>query len=341
MTRLAQKMILDVDTGVDDALALLTALSDPLVDLLAVSCVSGNTDVDQVVDNTLKVLEIAGGTEIPVARGASRPLIEERRHAEHFHGSDGMGDLGLSLSARRPVDRPAIEFVRQLLIDSGESSVILVCLGPLTNIALLLRAHPEVKSGIDRIVMMGGAVNGGNATAVAEFNVWADPEAASIVLGSGLPVTMYGLDVYHQVTVAYQDVQKLKASWKPRSQLAARLLEHLRTASDPNVEVAMSDRVGIGDVGALLCAVHPDLLTTRRLPVSVELSGHFARGQTITDLRYRDGEQEHHGFGHRFSAVDVGVDINAGRVAQVFLDHFSLGPRASSSSGRLRPQEGS
>jgi pyrimidine-specific ribonucleoside hydrolase len=322
MTRLARKTILDVDTGVDDALALLTAVSDPLVDLLAVSCVSGNTDVDQVVDNTLRVLEIAGGTDIPVARGASCPLIEERRHAEHFHGSDGMGDLGLGPSARGPVDRPAIEFVRQLLIDSEESSVTLVCLGPLTNIALLLRAHPEVASSIDRIVMMGGAVNGGNATAVAEFNVWADPEAASIILTSELPVTMYGLDVYHQAAVAYQDVQKLRTSGDPVSELAARLLEHLRMASDPNVEVVGSDRVGIGDAGALFCAIRPDLLTTRFLPVGVELSGHFARGQTVTDLRYRSGEQEHHGFGHRFGAVDVGVGINDGGVAQGFLDLF-------------------
>ena len=322
MTPRAHKVILDVDTGVDDALALLAAVNDPLVDLLAVSCVSGNTDVHQVVGNTLKVLEIAGATEVPVAKGASCPLLEERRHAEHFHGSDGMGDLGLGPSARGPVDRPAIEFVRHLLIESEESSVTLVCLGPLTNIALLLRAHPEVASSIDRIVMMGGAVNGGNATAVAEFNVWADPEAASIILTSELPVTMYGLDVYHQATVAYQDVQKLRTSGDPVSELAARLLEHLRMASDPNVEVVGSDRVGIGDAGALFCAIRPDLLTTRFLPVGVELSGHFARGQTVTDLRYRSGEQEHHGFGHRFGAVDVGVGINDGGVAQGFLDLF-------------------
>lgn len=323
MTLPRKKVILDVDTGVDDALALLAAVSDPAVDLLAVSCVSGNTDVDRVVGNTLKVLEIAGGTAVPVARGASSPLIEERRHAEHFHGSDGMGDLGLGRPAGRPVDTPAIEFVRQRLVESDESSVTLVCLGPLTNIALLLRAHPEVGSSIDRVVVMGGAVSGGNATPVAEFNVWADPEAASIVLASGLPVTMYGLDVYHQVTVSYQDVQRLKASGEPVSELVARLLEHLRMASDPNVELAGTDQVGIGDAGALCCAVRPDLLSTRCLPVGVELSGQFARGQTITDLRYRGGEQEHHGLGYRFGAVDVGVAVDAGKVAQGFLDLFT------------------
>lgn len=322
MTPGSQKIILDVDTGVDDALALLAAVKDPLVELLAVSCVSGNTDVDRVVGNTLRVLEIAGGTDVPVAKGANRPLIEERHHAEHFHGSDGMGDLGLGSPTRGPVDSPAIAFVRQLLIDSGESSVTLVCLGPLTNIALLLRAHPEVGSSVDRIVMMGGAVNGGNATPVAEFNVWADPEAASIVLASGLPVTMYGLGVYHQVTVAYRDVQTLKVSGEPVSELAARLLEHLRMASDPNVEVAGSDRVGIGDAGALCCAVRPNLLTTRRLPVGVELSGKFARGQTIADLRYREGEQEHYGHGRQFGQVDVGVAVDADRVAEGFLGLF-------------------
>ncbi len=320
MTPRSKKVILDVDTGVDDALALLAAVNDSLVDLLAVTCVSGNTDVDRVVGNTLRVLEIAGGSEVPVARGASRPLIEERRHALHFHGSDGMGDLGLGHCTSKPVDMPAIEFVRHLLINSDKSSVTLVCLGPLTNIALLLRAHPEVGSSIDRIVMMAGAVNGGNATPVAEFNVWADPEAASIVLASGLPLTMYGLDVYHQVTVAYQDVQRLKTSGDPVSELAARLLEHLRMAGDPNVEMAGPDQVRIGDAGALCCAVRPDLLTTRRLRVGVELSGHFARGQTITDLRYRGGEQEHHGGADRLAAVDVAVAVSADAVAKGFLD---------------------
>lgn len=310
---------MDVDTGVDDALALLAAVKEPSVDLLAVTCVSGNTDVERVVDNTLKVLEVAGATDIPVAKGADCPLIEERRHAEHFHGSDGMADLELGPSSREPVDAPAIEFVRRLLVDAAPSSVTLVCLGPLTNLALLLRAHPQVGSRLERIVVMGGAISGGNATPVAEYNVWADPEAASIVFSSGLAITMYGLDVFHQVTVAYRDVQKLKAAREPISDLAARLLEHLRQANDPNIQAAGDDRICIGDAGALCCTAHPNLLTTRRLPVAVELSGSYARGQTIVDRRYRPGEQEHHGHARLFAPVDVSVAVDADTVVDGFL----------------------
>ncbi len=193
-------VILDVDTGIDDALALLLAAKSPALDLLAVSCVSGNAGVDQVVRNTLKVLDAAGATDVSVARGADRPLLEPARDARHVHGEDGMGDLGWPDSERAPVDMHAIELMR-LTLESAPRPVTLVPLAPMTNVALLLRAYPHVADNIERIVFMGGAAAIGNATAAAEFNVWHDPEAAGIVLTSGLPVTMYGLDVFYEVTI--------------------------------------------------------------------------------------------------------------------------------------------
>ena len=176
-------IILDVDTGVDDACALLLAALHPDVELLAVTCVSGNASVDDVVRNTMKVLDVAGRPDVPVARGADRPLLEPRGDARHVHGADGMADLGWPASAR-PIDgRHAVELLRDLLSQAaaGEPSdrVTLVPLAPLTNIALLLRTYPEAARGLRAIVFMGGSADVGNATASAEFNVWHDPEAAA------------------------------------------------------------------------------------------------------------------------------------------------------------------
>ncbi|MYR00678.1 MSMEG_1061 family FMN-dependent PPOX-type flavoprotein [Streptomyces sp. SID6139] len=200
-------VIMDCDTGVDDALALLFAVRHPGIELRAVTCVAGNTDVDGVVRNTLTVLEQAGAPETPVARGAERPLLEPARPATHVHGTDGMGDLGLPAPARRPAEVDAVTLLRREIL-AAPRPVTLIPTAPLTNIALLLRTHPEVTRNIERIVFMGGAVEVGNATPVAEFNVWHDPEAAAVLLTAGVPITMYGLDVFRQVVVEAEDVRK-------------------------------------------------------------------------------------------------------------------------------------
>jgi pyrimidine-specific ribonucleoside hydrolase len=172
-------VILDVDTGVDDALALLLAARHPGLDLRAVTCVAGNAAVPQVVTNTLAVLAAAGRTDVPVARGAARPLVDPPREARHVHGEDGMADLdhaalGLPQETAGADPRHAVELLRDLLCGTDEP-VTLVPLAPLTNIALLLRLYPEAAKGLRRIVFMGGAASVGNATASAEFNIRHDP----------------------------------------------------------------------------------------------------------------------------------------------------------------------
>ena len=190
------QVILDVDTGIDDALAILLACRAPAMDVRAITCVAGNADVDQVVANTLRVLDAAGAPDIPVARGMARPLIEPPRPARHVHGEDGMGDLGLPESRRSSVDVHAVELMRATLAGATEP-ITLIPLAPLTNVAVLVRSYPELLERLERIVLMGGAAAVGNATAAAEFNVWHDPEAAAIVLDCGVEVTMYGLDVFY------------------------------------------------------------------------------------------------------------------------------------------------
>jgi len=310
-------VIIDCDTGVDDALALLFAVRHPGIDLRAITCVAGNTDVDGVVRNTLTVLEQAGAPDIPVGRGAERPLIEPARSARHVHGSDGMGDLGLPAPARTPADVDAVTLLRREILASPRP-VTLVPTAPLTNIALLLRTHPEVTRNVERIVFMGGAVATGNATAVAEFNVWHDPEAAAVLLTAGVPITMYGLDVFTQVVVPSADVHRLRASTEPGTRLAGELLAHrpAHQGEDPEAEEAG----GLGDAGAVCTVVDPAGITTSLLPVEVSLAPGPTRGQTIVDRRPRPGESEIHEGVREQPLVDVALDVDANRFVKLYLE---------------------
>ncbi|GAA5057531.1 nucleoside hydrolase [Streptomyces similanensis] len=313
MTGLPTPVIIDCDTGVDDALALLFAVRHPGLELRAVTCVAGNADVDQVVRNTLTVLEQAGAPQVPVARGAERPLLEPVRTAHHVHGRDGMGDLGLPAPGRRPADVDAVTLLRREIL-AAPRPVTLIPTAPLTNIALLLRTHPEVTRNIERIVFMGGAVATGNATAVAEFNVWHDPEAAAILLTAGVPITMYGLDVFQRVIVPADDVRRLRASGEPGAVLAGRLLAH----RDP-VTGEEDPPGGLGDAGAVCAVADPAGLTTELLPVEVNLAPGPARGQTVVDRRPRPGEAELHGEAREQPLVDVALDVDVERYVKLYL----------------------
>ena len=270
-------MILDVDTGVDDAFAVLFAALHPDINLLGITCVDGNTNVDQVVANTLKVLDAAGAGDIPVARGAVRPLLGVSQYAEYVHGADGMGDLGIAPSTRKVDPRSAVELLRDL-IEGSKDPVTLVPVAPLTNIALFLRAFPESAKKIHRIVLMGGSASAGNATAAAEFNVWHDPEAAAIVFQSGVPITMYGLDVFMRPGITSEEALALKNSSAPAAQFAGSLIEAF-------IERLHISPITLGDFGAVAAAIHPELFTTEMFDVVVDTSSGPARGQTICDRR--------------------------------------------------------
>ncbi|MDQ3450558.1 MAG: nucleoside hydrolase [Actinomycetota bacterium] len=304
-------MVLDVDTGVDDALAILLALRSPAMDVRAITCVAGNADVDQVVANTLRVLDAASAPDIPVARGMTRPLVEPPRPARHVHGEDGMGDLGLPRSQRSPVGIHAVELLRTTLASATEP-IILIPLAPLTNIAVLVRTYPELLDRIDRIVLMGGAAAVGNATAAAEFNVWHDPEAAAIVLDSGVPTTMYGLDVFYEPVVPVADVQALVSAADPARQLAGRLMQHQLARFG-------AATVTLGDAGAVAAVLRPDLLWTARHPVRVELAGTWTRGRTVVDQRPRAIDLDHDELGSG-GLVDVALRVDGPALAALFLE---------------------
>jgi pyrimidine-specific ribonucleoside hydrolase len=315
-------VVLDVDTGVDDACALLLAARSPGLDLRAVTCVAGNAEVDSVVRNTRTVLAAAGRDDVPVARGAERPLLEPGRPARHVHGEDGMGDLGLPEPPGAADPRHSVLLLRDVLL-GADRPVTLVPLAPLTNIALLLRTFPEVAAGLERIVFMGGAALVGNATASAEFNVWHDPEAAAVVLDAaarlGVPVTMYGLDVFMAPRVTRDQARALVVSADPAARLAGRLV-------DFQCERFGTDDATIGDAGAVCAVLAPDGLSTRPLPVRVELAGTWTRGSTVVDQRAWAGDVAADPHGPAPAVVDVALGVDAARYARLWLDTVGTQP---------------
>ena len=323
-------VILDVDTGVDDACALLLAALHPSLDLRAVTCVGGNAGVEAVVRNTLTVLESAGRLDVPVARGAARPLLEHPLDAAHVHGLDGMGDLDWPRAQAEPDPRHAVELLRDELTTaagpaaegSPDRRVTLVPLAPLTNIALLLRAYPEAAAaGLREIVFMGGAAHVGNATASAEFNVFHDPEAAAIVLDAagelGIPVTMYGLDVFYEPRVSSERADELvQAGGRGAAELGGRLIAY-------QCQRFVSTAATIGDAGAVCAVIDRSGVATQQLPVRVELAGTWSRGRTIVDRRDWSGDMDHDPHGIAPAAVEVCLEVDAERYARLWLDTVS------------------
>jgi pyrimidine-specific ribonucleoside hydrolase len=305
---------MDVDTGIDDALAILYAVQHPEINIAGISCVAGNASLGQVVANTHKVLDAAGAPDIPVAAGAVKPLIERTRQEGHFHGEDGLGGIALPETRRTPSTLTAVELLRRQIVEA-ETAVTLVCLAPQTNVAMLLTQHPEVADHLERILFMGGSASTGNMTAVAEFNVWQDPEAATCVIESGIPVTMYGLDVFNRLTVGQAHADRYAASDVPAQRLAGELL--LRRGH--RAAGSRQDYVGIiGDAGALVYLTRPDLFTTAHHPTRVNLAG-IGRGQTIVDRRPIAQDAGEPG-GDPWRTITVVLDLDTTQAAQTFTD---------------------
>jgi inosine-uridine nucleoside N-ribohydrolase len=292
-------IVLDCDPGHDDAIALLLALASPEVALLGVTTVAGNQTLDKTTRNALRVLELAGRAKVPVAAGAERPLVRDIRVALEVHGESGLDGPDLPEPRTPPVEESAVDFLARTLFEAHEP-VTLVPVGPLTNIALLLEARPDVIGKIERIVLMGGAIAEGNATPAAEFNIWCDPEAAARAFGSGLEVTMVGLDVTHRALVLPEHAERLRASGRV-GEVVAELLEfygrfHRRIYDFPGSPI--HDAVAVAQV------IRPGLLETVERNVEIELESELCRGRTVVDLwRRTDRASNAH--------VAVGIDSDA------------------------------
>lgn len=317
---MAQRVYLDVDTGVDDALAILLAVMHPDLDVRGITTVDGNVDIDNVTRNTLQVLELAGASHIPVAVGARQPLVVPIHSAAVVHGDDGLGGANLPAPGMEPVSQDAVAFLRDALLAEPEP-VTIIPLAPLTNIALLLQTAPEVKSKIKELAIMGGAFLSGNATAVAEFNIYHDPDAADVVFRSGVPILMYGLEVFGKVNFTGQEASEWFATngdgepvtppQTPRDLVAHLLRFGLQRWN------RQRERTTIGDAGCVACVIDRSRLTTELLPVFVETGGSHSRGQTVVDRRPKD-HLERRPTDTPGSQINVALDIDGDYYRQLF-----------------------
>jgi inosine-uridine nucleoside N-ribohydrolase len=290
---MATKILLDCDPGHDDAIALLLALASPELELLGVTTVAGNQTLEKTTANAIRLLEFVARTDVPVAAGAERPLVREQYVASYVHGETGLDGPDLPPANRAPLDRHAVDFLADQIREHG-GEVTLVPTGPLTNVALLLALHPDARP--ERIVLMGGAIAEGNVTPAAEFNIWADPEAAARVFDSGLDVTMVGLDVTHKALFTPAHVGRLAGRV---GRMVAELLEFY---GHFHKEVYNFDGSPIHDAVAVAHVIRDDIVKTEHLNTEIDVESELCRGRTVVDVWRRSGREPN---------SHVGVDIDA------------------------------
>ena len=294
-----RNVIIDCDTGVDDALALLLALRWPGFNVLGITNVAGNVPLQKVVRNTLVVVENSG-TDVPVFQGASQALNGSGETAEYAHGSDGLGDVGFPDPKGVKNDEHAVDFLVRTFMEYPEP-VELITLGPLTNIALAILKEPLITEKIKSLVMMAGGIFNGNSTAAAEFNIWVDPEAADLVFRSGIKnITMVPLEPNTQGGGIHpDDIEKLEKSSAPWCQMAAKLL---RSQMNRWKKYTNEERNPTPpDLTAMAVAIKPTLGQSELLPVSIETRGEHTRGMTLVDRRqYRHLRED---------AMDASIDV--------------------------------
>lgn len=272
-----QRIILDTDPGVDDAIAFFLALRSPELQVEAVTPVSGNVPLHFTLPNALRLLEIAGRPDIPVAAGASVPLVRKLVTAAYVHGNNGLGGVEFPEPKTKPVAESATELIRRIVrANPGEISI--VAIGPVTNVATVLKADPGIAPMIKSFVLMGGCLTGGNITPAAEFNFYVDPEAARIVFDSGVPVIMVGLDVTNKVLLHDAQVRILEAAQNPVAQAAGKImratLSRIKPTKDETV-VAMHDPLTIASL------VDPSVVTLKDYYVQIETTGEMTAGMSV------------------------------------------------------------
>ncbi|MDQ4429343.1 ribonucleoside hydrolase RihC [Yokenella regensburgei] len=285
-------IILDTDPGIDDAAAIAAALFAPELDLELMTTVAGNVSLEKTTRNALQLLHF-WEADVPLAQGASAPLVRPLRDAADVHGESGMEGYDFVAHDRQPLAKPAFIAIRDLLM-SAPQPVTLVAIGPLTNIALLLTQYPECKFNIRRLVLMGGSAGRGNFTPNAEFNIAIDPEAAAIVFRSGLGIVMCGLDVTNDAMLDAEYLETLPTLNRTGQMLHA-LFSHYRSGS-------MTSGLRMHDLCAIAWLVRPDLFTLKPCFVAVETQGTWTSGTTVVDIEGKLGQPAN-------AQVALGLDV--------------------------------
>jgi purine nucleosidase len=311
------RMILDVDTGIDDAMAILYALRRPGIRLEALTTTFGNTDVDTATKNTLSILELAGRDDIPVARGPGRSLLKSFvKGADHVHGANGLGDVALPEPRGRAVAESAVDLIIRMARENpGE--ITLCPVGPVTNVALALAVAPEIAALLKRIVVMGSTIFHpgiqGIPSPMADANFWNDPEAAQIVLRSGADITLVGMDVTMKVLLT----AAMRAEIAGRGGIGAKMMEIAQFYVDAYDRMYPGiDGCGLHDPLAVAIAEDPGLAVVERMCVDIELAGALTRGQTVADRR-RTAEPRRN--------ADVCMEVDGAEFGRRFVEALAQG----------------
>ena len=282
-----RRFLIDTDTGSDDAVALVLAFAARDVSVEAITVVAGNVPIDQAVQNALYTRDLCG-SPVPVYAGSAKPMLRALQTAEHVHGRDGMGDIGLPLAGRVPAAGHAVDAIRAA-VNAWPGELEIVTLGPLTNLAVALLCEPGLAAKVRGVTIMGGTGDGrGNITPVAEFNVWVDPEAAAIVFASGMPIVMVGWDVA-RIDATF-DPDEAEAIRRAGGRVAAFCVDIQRELIAFSQRATGSPTFDFPDPLAMAVALDPGLIAREVLrAVEVDITSGPGRGQTIVDWRGAGG----------------------------------------------------
>ena len=276
-----EKIILDCDPGHDDALALTMAIASEQIELLGVTTSAGNQTPDKTLNNALRMLTLLGVTDVPVAGGNHRPLMRNLKIADYVHGETGLDGADLPEPAFEPADQPAVELIADILRSQAEP-ITLVVTGPMTNIALFLRIHPELENKIKQIVFMGGAAGQGNVEPTTEFNMAVDPEAAKIVINEGIPLVMAGLNVTLKAQIYPDDLEKIR---KINNRVAQAITGQMEFYGKwyGQAEFGLAG-TPVHDPCTIAYLLKPEIFETHTAYLDVETQGQLTAGETVVDF---------------------------------------------------------
>jgi len=319
-----KKIIFDTDPGTDDALALMLALNSPELDVRAITVVPGNVTASQGLENALRMVSLANRCDIPVAAGAQHPLFQKLITAEFWHGKNGLANVALPASKCKVVSQFGPDLIIQTVHDAPHE-ITLVPVGPLTNIALAVLKDPSIVPLVKEVIIMGGAITGGNVNAAAEANIYNDPEAAQIVFQAGWPLTMVGLDVGDKTLFSQRYLDQLGQTHGPVNDFIHAVGKYLvdLSAQFGSPGSPMYDPLAVG------VAIDATLVKAPEMHVDVETRGEFTRGETVANRHGMVERNVLHGDHYVIEGIDkiapnakVCVDVDADRFLQLFVSRI-------------------